>query len=218
MNSDFNNSSELPDPAKVSGADLEWIAFQYLLGELSSKDLGLFEARLADDLEAQDALIDAVELVDSTRAAFASTPLKSKSGALQQSPSLTSLPSTSTTPSPFPVVSTSARPANPSGGWLIMGTLLSLSLIVLLVIGIGWWTNPREPSLASPKGKPHNTVVTPDKLANVWADSIAESADPIDEWATMATEPEWIVSDPDADWMVSGLLEQDEESPNSMVP
>lgn len=48
-------------------AELDWAAFRYLAGEDSESDRLAFEARLADDQEAREALAAAVELAGAVR-------------------------------------------------------------------------------------------------------------------------------------------------------
>src|SRR5437763_10961919 len=49
--------------------DLDWLAFCYAAGELGSAEAELFEARLADDQAAREALARAVELTQTVAAA-----------------------------------------------------------------------------------------------------------------------------------------------------
>jgi hypothetical protein len=49
--------------------DLDWLAFCYAAGELDAGDAELFEARLADDQAAREALARAVELTQTVAAA-----------------------------------------------------------------------------------------------------------------------------------------------------
>jgi len=48
--------------------DLDWLAFNYAAGELENADRELFEARLADDQAAREALARAVELCQTVHA------------------------------------------------------------------------------------------------------------------------------------------------------
>lgn len=60
-------------------ADLNWVAQQYVLGELDSDAAEAFEARLADEEAAGVALADAVQLMAALRVA-APVPARSASG------------------------------------------------------------------------------------------------------------------------------------------
>lgn len=61
-----------PDPEPDDRrADLDWVAFRYLTGELAEIDRLDFEERMADDQEAREALAAAVELAGAIRQAEA---------------------------------------------------------------------------------------------------------------------------------------------------
>jgi ferric-dicitrate binding protein FerR (iron transport regulator) len=51
--------------------DLEWLAFQYVAGDLSEAEREIFEARLADDQLAREAVASAVQLSAACSGAFA---------------------------------------------------------------------------------------------------------------------------------------------------
>ncbi len=51
---------------REQGPDLHWTAFLYIAGELDPEAEARFEARLADDPEAQEAVASAVEVVGAT--------------------------------------------------------------------------------------------------------------------------------------------------------
>jgi len=54
--------------------DLDWLAFQYVTGEMASSDEAAFEARLMSDLDACDAVIRAMQLCETADAAFELLP------------------------------------------------------------------------------------------------------------------------------------------------
>lgn len=66
-------------PQNASGADLDWVAFCYIAGELSDEDRTLFEVRLENDLTACEAVSRAVQLADTTCMALADSPLATDS-------------------------------------------------------------------------------------------------------------------------------------------
>ncbi len=59
------NSNHLPPQT----ADLYWESFRYFSGEMNTDEQGAFEARLADDQQAREALAEMVSLVGTVRAA-----------------------------------------------------------------------------------------------------------------------------------------------------
>ncbi len=75
-------------PARFpDGSDLSWTAFRYVAGETSSAEADAFEARLADDQAAREAVAAAVELSGAIAlldpvAAFPSRPRKRGSRAM----------------------------------------------------------------------------------------------------------------------------------------
>lgn len=62
MNADMNPLSRLSTPDPES--DLDWLAFQYLAGELSPADAAAFEDRLACDRHACEAVARMMQTVD----------------------------------------------------------------------------------------------------------------------------------------------------------
>jgi hypothetical protein len=60
-------------PIRHDDVDLDWLAYQYLVGELSEHDAASFEQRLAIDQVAREALAAAVELAESVSIAGEAT-------------------------------------------------------------------------------------------------------------------------------------------------
>jgi hypothetical protein len=56
-------------------ADLDWLAYQYVAGEMSAADQDAFEGRLATDQAARESVAAAVELVAACQAAFERRPV-----------------------------------------------------------------------------------------------------------------------------------------------
>jgi hypothetical protein len=104
--------------------DLDWLAFCYAAGEMSASDAEAFEARLATDQSAREALARAVELSETV----------------------------ATAESLGAVVAVSRRPAVwsrrlgwiPRLGWMAMGSAASL-LVALLWSGVGRWSGEASP-------------------------------------------------------------------------
>src|SRR5688500_9090345 len=55
-----------PGEMNPEQTDLQWLAFQYIAGELSEGDMAEFEARLGSDQVAREAVAEAVELAELT--------------------------------------------------------------------------------------------------------------------------------------------------------
>lgn len=65
--------SSKPD-IRPEGDDLEWLAFQYISGELSLEECHDFEMLLAEDQAARDSVVRAVRLTQATTLVFNASP------------------------------------------------------------------------------------------------------------------------------------------------
>jgi hypothetical protein len=65
----MNNQNHLPN------ADLDWLAYQYVAGEMCAADYEAFEERLAADQSARQAVATAVELIAACQAGLGARPV-----------------------------------------------------------------------------------------------------------------------------------------------
>ena len=182
----------------------QWVAFQYVCGELEPNVAEEFEQLLADNEDAQAALIEAVNLVGVTKEA-----LKARSKHNQHSP-----------------VSLASN-EDESSSWkqaaAFVGTIVAAAVAVILFgwIGSQWKQNG---NLAQDPSK--NVIEDTGQIANVWAASFdGDSAELLDDTNELAnaslSEVSFDSADAESAWLVEALREFDSgTSPegNSMSP
>jgi hypothetical protein len=177
-------SSNAPRSAGQSpaGDELAWLAFRYLANELSSEEVEQFEARLAVDQEAREALAHSVHLVRAVAAAEAS-PVAAGSGLAVASRERSS-------PQLAPLA------------WVSAGVSAAL-LLVALGWNAGWFASPDRPAVAT------RQTVSPE-LATVWTEVRSSPVIDMDDLTTeeLALLNE-IESDLDTEapsWMTAAVL------------
>ena len=141
----MNLNSEQPAPDNQP--DLDWLAFCYIAGELSDEQRGQFESRLEHDLDAQQAVVDAMtqsQLIDAAVRASLNEASPSRE---------------STTPI-LPV-----DPTSPSHGRIPRFLFAAAASLMLIVVGWGWYTH--QPM----GGSTAEISVDEESLADAWANT-----------------------------------------------
>jgi anti-sigma-K factor RskA len=72
-------SNQTPPTNHRHDGDLDWMAFQYVSGELNATEVEAFEERLASDQDAREAVAGAVQLAETTAFALESAVLSTAS-------------------------------------------------------------------------------------------------------------------------------------------
>ncbi len=182
----------------------QWVAFQYVCGELDSPVAEEFEQLLADNAEAQAALVEAVQLIGLTRRALRDESKK-------VSPAGGSPASRENQVSPWKQVA----------GYI--GTVVAAAVAVILFGWIGsQWNQPGDVAQNPSLNVPEDTG----QIANVWAASFdGETADLLDESNELSnaslSEVSLDSTDAESAWLVEALREFDSGSSpegNSMTP
>ncbi|MDG1874227.1 MAG: hypothetical protein P8J27_09965 [Mariniblastus sp.] len=135
----------------VGDQDLDWLAFCYVSDELSESDREEFEARLASDAAAQQALIDAVE---QTQVIYAGRRLAESSHTIQ--------------------ISMSQRP--PARSWLKRPGILFTAAAAMLLVVISWGllSDPTAPNDSGVTDAGSIAATFESNLAVAWADTVVE--------------------------------------------
>lgn len=167
--------SSLPPELVSPASELNWLAFLYTAGELPSDAEAAFEARLAVDQSAREAVAAAVDLQQGVTLAIAE-PVSRQPGSGPPAPSVA--------PAALPVLlQPSVRPITARGGIVTRSRLqarLSALLVVagglLLAVGLRWAPGFRSSESGRLDPAAH--------LASIWATAEWETAewDTTDEW------------------------------------
>lgn len=178
-----------PFDRDAAGEELTWLAFQYLTAELSAEEVERFEARLAVDQAAREALAKTVELYHAVAAAEAE-------------PVVANLPSTTTrrTGWSLPVA------------WVSVGVSAAA---VLLMAGwnAGWFGG------SSLQSSPRSMVSPELATAWSEVRSVANSDDDLsDEELAVLTEIELGLDTEAPDWMTAAVLGIAGRSPTGSEP
>lgn len=156
--------------------ELDWLAFQYVMNELTEADRVAFELRLEDDQEAREAVARAVEL----------------SAAIRMQPSAIQRPTVAATASTMPRVSIHKM-------MLWVGTLAAAVLVALSL-----WLRPTLPSAQGVgatdialawnqlRQAEEETAPTTEPVDDIESDWLLEDEDIDDE--PVAAPPSWLVA------------------------
>jgi hypothetical protein len=173
-------------------SDLDWLALQYVSGEMNEVESAEFEERLADDQAAREAVASAVELVQTVSAAEHLVEL--------------------------PIVTTAARQASwwRSVAWLAIagGVAASIALVAML----GSMPHDDGDNSTAELAAPSTMKAADQTLAAAWVETFEDASlavDPtldfaMDSPADERAELESLLADDSAtvaapDWMVSAL-------------
>lgn len=195
MNADpSSNSQREPNP-------FDWVAFRYIAGELTQPEIDSFEQELAENLLAQQAFADAVQIQQLTRAAL--QPPKD-----QQVKEAKPAYSVSR--------NTDQRWTGSAVGKLVTGGL-AMAILIGLVSGLSWWAAQRDfPGIAESGNQDQDHEV-----ADLWANSIVDASaeseidlidsdNEVDDSLTNVVndlESENDTVDPESAWLVDALKE-----------
>jgi len=166
-------------------SDLDWLAFRYVAGELDESEVKTLEQRLAEQQPAREAVVSAVEIVETVTAAEH----------LQE----------------IPMVATAAREASHwrHVAWLAItvGVAACCASLALLYWSGAWHSDPQQPAVASDKVPPASPT-----LANAWLETFNQPvlvtsettmSEPLDiEPAPLVGETSEMVA---PDWMAAAL-------------
>jgi ferric-dicitrate binding protein FerR (iron transport regulator) len=182
----MTDESQKLTPAQLE--ELRWQAFCYLSDELNQNERSQFEKRLADDPNAQEALIKAVELVQLTTA---SLPTRIK-------------PTVATPPK---IVRDAAEPyQNQTQHWV--GYLIGASVLILLAGSLWWIVSKPDPNSAVAKHREGSA----NEVAEVWVQSLDDdeiflandASDDDSEWIEQAIADD---ENGDLSWLIEALRE-----------
>lgn len=148
MNHNPDNSSA--DKNSDLASDLEWQAFQYVSDELSESETQAFEALLAEQQVARDALVTATQLV-------------------------AGLNSIAPQPAVQPARKTSSQPRSIAARPVLWGLLASAVAILLLVPAL-FKSPATSDSPAVPTAQTEPTPEDAEHLLDLWSESSAESS------------------------------------------
>jgi len=165
--------------------DLDWLAFQYVTGEMASSDEAAFEARLMSDLDACDAVIRAMQLCETADAAFELLP-----------------------PEPAQVRRTSSPSQHVGDGpevrrtgrWRMVPSMTAVVCLVIAVVTLSTTTRPSSEQRAKAE------------LARLWTESKVEVAMNSVEDSELSLSESGSVNDLHVpDWLLAALAAKQAE-------
>jgi hypothetical protein len=151
-------------------ADLDWLAFRYVAGEMPAAECELFEQRLALEQAAREAVAAAVELT----AAIAHSADVLAAAAPECAAALETAPAVERVANPSAAPRTSPRPRGRRLAELKIPAVVAAGLLLAASSWLGSKRAghaPRQPDMA--RTSPENF----DRLASIWANRLPESDD-----------------------------------------
>lgn len=172
--------------------DLDWLAFCYIADELNEEQRDAFEMRLADDQQARDSVVQAMERSQLLLVALADVN------------------------APTATIQLERRNSHQISSRLASRLLAFASALLLMTTGMIWLANSDHMnSYHPPLAQQHSASFDAENLAFAWADSLNEISDvdfesPADEDSGFANP----VADRAEDWMIFALEDlKDAEDP-----
>lgn len=151
-------------------SDLDWQAWCYVSGEMTSDESAAFEARLADDLAACEAVARAVELNDALAAV--ALPVARNSVHSAERPAGDRWPGRGRSPR-------RQAPWLPRLGWMAAGAAACLTLILLVR-----WDGSHDVAVVEHERAEHDAGDLASRLAQAWTEvlgsDVADEEDPND--------------------------------------
>lgn len=171
---------------------LNWLAVQYVLGELSESELLAFEERLAVDLVACEAVAEAARLTLTLQVAAADSPVVAAC--------------TTNSPRVLPDATVHSSKTTPRGSWLVLAGATTAAAALLAAMSLG--------PASSPSTQLARVDRSASELVSLWRAGSAAAELNIDDAEVELVESRSEVAVPD--WLFAAVsLEQPNPATNS---